>query len=130
MGNVTSIVIEEDIFVKKQEETEIKTANEDSNDLERTVQARLEITDLPPENFGEDPKQDVKMDIFVDPDKENPMYIGVQAEVSNNEMNVLAKAANEEGEGKAEVRGEIQQGSVMDEDKVLLEVVADDTDSD
>jgi len=64
--NVTSVVIEEDIFVKKIEETEIKTDNEDSNDLERSVQARLEITDLPPENIGEDPKQDVKMEIVVD----------------------------------------------------------------
>jgi len=104
--------------------------NEDSEELERAVQARLEITDLPPENIGEDPKQDVKMDIVVDPDKENPMYVGVQAGVSDKEMNVLAKAANEEGEGKAEVRGEIQKGTAKDEDKVVLEVVEDATDSD
>merc|ERR1711936_12103 len=98
---------------KKQEKVEIKP---DPEDMERTAKVRLEITELPPEKAGEDPKQDVKIGIVVDPDKENPMYVAVQAKVSDNEMDVEAKAATE-GEGKAEVSAEIQKGTANNKDK-------------
>merc|ERR1719260_613001 len=85
------------------------------------------FTEPPPEKAGEDPEQDVKMGIVVDPDKDNPMYVAVQAQVKDNKMKVHAKAVTE-GEGKAEVGGEIKKGTAKDKDKIVLVLGGDNTD--
>jgi len=127
--DLSNIVIDKDIFMTGVENEE-QSVNEDPEDMERAVKARLEISERPAEKGEKDPKQDVKMGIVVDPDSKTPMYVGVQAELSDNEMKVDTKAVNEDGAGKAEIRGEMKKGAAKDKDKVMLEVVSEDTDSD
>ena len=100
----------------------------ENDEEKRTVEARLRIQKQPSKKPGEDDKFNYELTIDVDPDLKDHMTVDVHGQVDGGNMDVITHAATE-GEGKADVRAEIQYGDEEDKDSVKMSVSGDSTSS-